>query len=256
MSNPTLSFVCASNNKKTLDEVLLPSLKKQKNQDFELIVVDAKEKGFHSAAETLNYGASLTNGEYICFVHQDIEFLDDCAVDEIISYFENNDFGLAGVAGEISGIMNNKKKCKVISSVIHGPKRIHAGEKLAEVMKANSVDECVMFVKKKSFKGFSDIGPYWHLYGPDYSLKCLENGEIVLLFPINVYHLSIGFCDATYWKALKNITKVYPKEKIIHSCMENWKTGRKLKYSIAYFKLKPFVKKIIFYEKWKHFIKK
>ena len=98
MNNVTLSFICATNDKKTLNEMLISSLKKQINQDFELILVDAKELGFKSAAETLNYGASLANGKYLCFAHQDIEFVDMDAIDKIINYFNTYDFGIAGVA--------------------------------------------------------------------------------------------------------------------------------------------------------------
>ena len=219
MCNTTLSFICATNDTKTLNEMLVASLKKQINQNFELVVVDAKEHGLKSASETLNYGASIANGKYLCFVHQDIEFLNDDAIDKIIDYFDSNDFGIAGVAGETG---KTRKDYTVYSSVVMNEDRKHAGLFLDKQKEAYSVDECVMFVKKEQFKKFDDFGNTWHFYGVEYSLRCIKNNEKVLLFPINVYHKSSGVLNNSYWDTLKLVCKKYKDVKVIKTCCGNF----------------------------------
>ena len=219
MSDVTLSFICATNDKKTLNEMLMASLKKQKNQDFELIVIDAKEHGFKSASETLNYGASIAKGGYLCFVHQDIEFLNNDAVDKIIDYFNSNDFGIAGVAGETG---KTKKEYTVYSSVIMDKERKQAGILLNTQREAYSVDECVMFVKKYQFKQFDNYGDSWHFYGVEYSLRCVKNNEKVLLFPINIYHKSSGVLNNSYWDTLNLVAKKHKDVKVIKTCCGNF----------------------------------
>ncbi len=212
MSEVKLSFICACNNRDTLNKFLIPSLKKQANQAYELIVVDAKEHGFKSAAETLNYGASLTNTDRLCFVHQDIAFLNDDAVDKIIGLFDNEDFGIAGVAGEIG---DTKKTCLSTSSVVMTEKLIRTGLILTKTQEAYAVDECVMFIKKKDFMGFDDFGPTWHFYGAEYSLRCLKNGRKVLAVPIDVYHDSTGDMNDSYWDTLLKVGRRHKDVKTI-----------------------------------------
>lgn len=219
MNNVSLSFICATNDTKTLNEMLITSLKKQNNQDFELIVINAKEHGFKSASETLNYGANIAKGKYLCFVHQDIEFLNDDAVDKIIEFFSNNDFGIAGVAGETG---STKKEFAVYSSIIMGEERTQAGLFLSTLKEAYSVDECVMFVKKNQFKKFDDYGDTWHFYGVEYSLRCIKNNEKVLLFPINIYHKSSGVLNNSFWDTLKQVAKKHKDVKVIKSCCGNY----------------------------------
>lgn len=222
MSEIKLSFICAFNKPDVLNTLLIPSLKKQVNQSYELILVDAKEHGFKSAAETLNYGASLAKTDCLCFVHQDIAFLDDDAVDKIIDLFEANDFGIAGVAGQVG---DKKKNYSVISSVVMTENRIQAGSPLTEKKEAYSVDECLMFIKKSRFMGFDDFGSTWHFYGVEYSIRCLEKGNKVLLVPIDVYHESAGDTNNSYWDTLRKVGKRHKGQRTIKTTCGIYKNG-------------------------------
>ncbi len=224
MNSPALSFICASNDKNVLERMLLASLKKQNNQNYELIIVDAKERGFSSASEALNYGASIAKGRCLCFCHQDIEFLEEDAVDMIIHCFDSCEFAFGGVAG-IASDPSGYKGYRIHSSVTQGDDHHQAGIAINGIEECVVVDECCMFCKKDAFKGFDDYGATWHFYGVEYSQRCQNEGGKVLLFPVSVYHLSTGSVNASFWDTLRKYAKRNKKNKVLVSCCGVWKNN-------------------------------
>lgn len=94
-----ISVVCVYNNEEILKNWLLKSLNSQ-TASYEFIPVNNNEKKFTSAAEALNYGGALANGQYIMFVHQDIDLLSNTFLadaEKILDGLDN--LGVAGVAG-------------------------------------------------------------------------------------------------------------------------------------------------------------
>lgn len=235
-----ISFVCAYNKKNVLEEMLIKSLKKQNNKNYELITVNSKELGFKSASEALNYGFNNATGEYVVFVHQDIEFINNNSIDLIETYCKALDFGIVGVAGA-----TGKKKFKVASSVVMGEKRVHAGDRLNEIIPCYAIDECMMIVKKDKFKGFNNYGKTWHFYGVEYSHRCLKNNEKVLLLPINIYHASDAkSLDESYFDTLYNYGKINKDVKLIRTCCGYFKNNKFLYVYCVYRKIKLKLKRL------------
>ena len=198
-----ISVICAYNNESLLNEMLVESIKKQTYKDYEIIAVDTIKMGFNSAAEALNYGSSISNGEILVFTHQDIELLDENIFYKINGYCNNNDFGLAGIAG-VS--LSNRK---VYSNVLQGEEKTNGGDTIDEIVAVDSCDECFFFVKKNLFHGFEDLGLTWHLYAVEYSLRCINMNESVVVMPFSVFHKSEGELDSSYWKTLTRLGKKY-----------------------------------------------
>lgn len=204
-----ISVICACNNEKIYGEMLLPSILKQTVTDYEVIKINAAEKGLKGAANTFNYGAKQAKGDILLFVHQDVELLSDTFFEELIKYSDENDFAVAGVAG----VAVNEKK--VYSSVVMDVNRVQAGIKNTAVRYVESVDECLFIIKRDNFKGFKDYGT-WHFYAVEYSLRARALGEKAIIFPLEIYHLSPGWSfDASYWQTLKAVEKDFPKLKYI-----------------------------------------
>ena len=240
-----VSIVCPCNNIDILNKILKLSLEKQINQDYELIIVDSKEKGFDSAADALNYGASLAKGKYLVFAHQDISFIENDAIDKIIYYLDNYECGFAGVAGP-----SDKNNYIVSSSVFHGSNHIQVGVKIKDVTEAYSVDECLMFCLKDKFKKFIKYGNTWHLYGVEYSNRCIIEKEKVFLFPIEIYHLSPGTSmNKMYYITLKKYAKKNKNVKIIRTCFGYFKNNCFISFVCNYRIFKMFIKKYIFRRK-------
>lgn len=229
-----ISVICASNKQDILEKMLIPSLKMQINANWELIVIDAKKEGLNSASEALNMGANIAHGDILLFVHQDVEFLRDDVLERLERFCLDYDFGVGGVAGRALN------ETDVYTSVIHGADRKPAGIMIAEPRETDALDECMFFVKKDSFKRFDDLGKTWHFYAVEYSQRCKLSDEKVMLFPLEIYHLSPGWSlDNTYWKTLKSVAKKYKKElKYIVTTMGIFRNSASLPLHIAYRKLK------------------
>lgn len=247
------SVICATNNEEILNSYLLPSLENQDFKNYELILLDAKKLGMHSAAEVLNYGASIAKGEYFIFVHQDIKILFKNGLSNLKNYCDNNNFGILGVAGIFA--VGSKFACE--SSVIQGKKKAQAGDRLNAPREALSLDECFFVIKASSFKQFYIYGKTWHLYCVDYCLSCLENGERVIIYPLDVYHLSPGYSmSPDYLTTLVEVGNRHKNMKVIPSTVACVRNDRFIK---ARFKCKLFNSKLdmIFgITKFKTFVKK
>ena len=51
--------------------------------------MDNTNNDYTSAVEALQLGAKKASGDYLIFIHQDVEFLVPTIVEEIISFFDN-----------------------------------------------------------------------------------------------------------------------------------------------------------------------
>ena len=217
-----ISIICVYNNEKLLNGMLISSLNNQTLLDYELILIDSIKLDFKSASKALNYGYQKAKGDILVFTHQDIELLDDRALEKINDFCLHRSFGLGCVAGV--SISNNK----VYSSVLQGESKTIAGEKSDTIMEVDAADECFFFIKKDSFKGFSCLGETWHLYAVDYSIKCKIKNETIYLLPISIYHLSTGITgiNDSYWNALYKLRKLYKKDvNIIPTVFGSFKTN-------------------------------
>ncbi len=236
-----ITFVCACNNREVCNNMLIKSLKAQNNQNYELIIVDAQKENFTSASETLNYGFSKAKGEYVAFVHQDVELIGNDFVDLLIRYCHENDFGIAGVAGA-----TGTDKFSVFSSVLMGIDRRQAGEKLNCVCECFALDEVLLIVKKDTFVGFNNYGNTWHFYGVEYSYRCHKNGDKVLLFPIPLYHASDAkSLNFSYFDTLLLYAKQNKDIKLIRTCCGYFKNNCLLPFYCFYRKTKLLLKRLL-----------
>ena len=96
-----------------------------------MIIVDNRNRVFHSLPSALNFGAKRANGKYIMFIHQDVSLLGDSWLERVENILDRLDqFGAAGVAGvteknEYKGFLYNSgvlwggtyQKCGASSNV-------------------------------------------------------------------------------------------------------------------------------------------
>ena len=184
-----ISIVCIYNNETLLNDYLLKSLNEQ-TVGFELIKIDNTSGSFKSASEALNYGSKKANGEYIMFVHQDVDLCSSTWLEEAEKMLDSiPNLGIAGVAGM-------KAKKGVLTRIEHGEPPIWAGSILIKKPEeVQTLDECLFIIPKSAFKSLQfdeKICDDWHLYAVDYCLSVKELGYDVYVIPMYVYHLSTG----------------------------------------------------------------
>ena len=91
-----ISIICVYNNKEILENYLLKNLSTQ-SVEYELILIDNTNGKFKSAAEALNYGGKKANGNYLMFVHQDVDLCSNNTLDYIENILESiSNLGIAG----------------------------------------------------------------------------------------------------------------------------------------------------------------
>lgn len=205
-----LSFICASNNKKLYNQCIVPSLKIQKNRDFEIIRVDTAAKHYSSAAAALNDGASRAKGDYFVFLHHDIVIDNERFIDELIEMIKRQPFYVAGVAGA-KGIGVRA----VHTNIVHNDDKIPAGLPCKDIVPMETLDECLFIVPRKIFEkkgGFKEYAPTWHFYCVEMCLWAnKQKKNSVLLFPLKLWHLSMGNpINKSYFQTLRAIQKEYP----------------------------------------------
>ena len=215
-----ISIVCIFNDKKVLNEYLVESLKNQ-TEDYELILVDNTDNKFKSASIALNYGAKNANGDYLMFVHQDVDL---CSkkwlenVGEVLNSISN--LGIAGVAG--------KSKEGVISNIKHGIPPILAGKiQINSPNKVQTIDECLVIIPKSVFdklKFDEEICCDWHLYTVDYCLRLIKMDLDVYVIPNFVYHASAGYSiSKSYFNILEKLLINYKDDyNCIYTTVWDW----------------------------------
>ena len=207
-----------------MDRYLIKSLNKQ-SENYELILVDNRTNKFHSAAAALNFAAKNSKGNYIAFIHQDVElisrnFLKDLEV--MLDGIKNLGIaGMAGVSENIPGVISNIKQGKSSQLV--------SINSIENPIKVQTLDECFLAVPKTVFERlhFDEITcDNWHLYGVDYSLSVITLGYDAYVLPMNIYHRSPGYSmskeyDLTYQKLLKKHQNDF---KWIYTTLGNYNT--------------------------------
>jgi len=161
---------------------LLSSLRRQ-DAKYELILVDNTKGTFKSLPEALNYGGSKAKGEYLMFVHQDVELMGGDwlrRAEELLASI--NDLGVAGVAGvdfngnPVGFIID---RGKFWGSPIKTPKPVM------------TLDEQLIIIPRRVF---SDVkfheGFKWHSWGADMCLRVCSLGLKAYVLPLPVSHNS------------------------------------------------------------------
>ncbi len=224
-----ISIVCVYNNKKILDNLLLKSLAGQ-SSDFELIIIDNTGNRFNSAAGALNHGGTISRGDYIMFIHQDMWLGTKTFIEDAENIMRSvPDAGIAGVAGVDNKSEDWKANVKYSISVFGTPWWDDVGpvKKPEEVL---TLDECLLIVPRPVFDRlkFDDKNfDGWDCYGADYCLAAGDIGLKTYVIPLPCSH-SCMRADYALWefkelhRYQKRLYGKYGKKyNIIHTWMGN-----------------------------------
>ncbi len=235
-----ISIICAFNNKKTLDDHLLNSLKNQ-TKNYELTLIDNTQGKFKSAAEALNHGGNKSKGKYLMFIHQDYELNSAKWLEEVVRTLDAiENLGIAGVAGKNDYYLISKIKTGV-------PPELPGHVPFEEPLKVQTLDECLIIIPKAVFQRikFDEITcDNWHLYATDYCLSVKEAGLDAYVIPMGGYHVSPGysFSEKEYYSTLEKLVKKHKDNyKWIYTTTGSWSTVYPLFLQIFYQKMYYFL---------------
>lgn len=210
------SIVVVYNDKRALTEILLPSIKIQTTKP-EFIPIDNTKGQFKSAAEALNYGGKQAHGEYIMFVHQDVELDSNLWLQNTKQILDSiAKLGIAGVAGMSEKGSNYIERRR---GYISNCGEIW-GEPFEKPEEVQTLDECLLIVPKSVFSKLQfdeETFDGWHLYGVDYCLSVKQMGLKASIIPAFIYHRSpllnveklLRYQKSLYKKHRARIKKIY-----------------------------------------------
>lgn len=209
-----VSLICCYTSEQKVD-YLLQSLKRQ-TIEYEIILINNSQNKFSSAAKALNYGAKKSNSELLMFVHQDIKFKGNDALENLVQKCKVLKLGdVGGVAGPI--LLEGRYK-KTKTNITHSTeeKKYIQSEFIGDYIETESIDECVIIMKKETWRRHpfdENICDHWHFYGVEQCLYARLHGGKIYTFDADINHLSErGSLDKNFYKSLKRIAKKYEKE--------------------------------------------
>lgn len=239
-----ISIIVVYNNERTLNEILLKSLKNQ-TVKFELIKLNNTKGQFKSAAEALNYGGKKAKGKYIMFVHQDVDLSSNTWFEDVEKMLDSiPGLGVAGVAGASEEEHPVESRCRTI--IRHGvpprPVVTTPSNLLKNPEKVQTLDECLVIVPRSVFNVLTfdeEVCDDWHLCAVDYCLSARKLGYDSYVIPMFIYHmstgeltdpfqiiLSLGQYPKGYYQTLKKLLKKHKYQvKQIHTTTGSWTTS-------------------------------
>lgn len=198
------------NNEEQLNSQLLYSLKKQ-TVNIEKILIDNREHQFHCAAEALNYGASLANGDVLIFAHQDI-FIKE--IDGVQRFAQSI---MKCEVGDVIGTQGVREESKVYYSNLTAGEQ-YISSKLHEydehLIQVDCFDEGFFGMKKTTWEKHrfdEEMCDDWHLYAVEMCLYARLQKHKVYIYPLEMHHFSYGKITKAYMYGLKKICNKYRK---------------------------------------------
>lgn len=207
---PLLSLICVYNDQDQYDELVRSTGSLQ--IDIEFVGLDNRSSCWSSAASAYLEGASRASSSVLVFSHQDIRFIDDSFLLELVSELTKDPMQIIGVAGAIP--VDNGHGRKMLSGMYQGSKlmRHHTAFEKTAVM---SLDECLFALGSEVLEEVTFDGKTcdsWHFYAVDMCLQARLKSISSYVIPANVLHLSGGNRDASYYLAQEKIKNKYKED--------------------------------------------
>lgn len=175
--------------------------------ESELIAVDNSLES-RGICAVYNEGASRANYPFVCFVHEDVEFLSqDWGVRALAHFSHDEELALVGLAGSRykaatpSGWHSGDEDDLCIN-VLHGASRARASAAFAKPADSGS-NRCVpvvaldgvwLFARRSAWAAtrFDERIGGFHFYDVDFSLRVARQGKVAVVFDIELLHFSLG----------------------------------------------------------------
>ncbi|SDI90122.1 Glycosyltransferase like family protein [Pseudomonas flavescens] len=175
--------------------------------EYELIALDNSVEG-RGLCEVYNEGASRASHEFICFVHEDVEFLSSGWGQLALSHFAGDaELAMIGLAGSrykarVPSGWHSGDEQDLCINVRHGASRevatlafakpdAHAAASCVPVV---ALDGVWMFVRRSAWAAsrFDERLRGFHFYDVDFSLRVSQVGKVAVVFDIDLLHFSLG----------------------------------------------------------------
>lgn len=214
-----ISIIICSRTK-ILTPGFLENIKSTVGCDYELITIDNSQNQY-SIFEAYNLGIKKSNGEFLCFIHDDIWFhTDNWGVISQNIFNKYNKLGLLGVAGAklktkmMSPWWNCHYNQQVINIIQHNknaePEKTMVGFDENSEAEVVVIDGVFMALRKSMNIRFSEVMAGHHNYDLNISFECKKIGyQIMVTNQILIEHFSSGMLNKDWLSSTYKIHKIY-----------------------------------------------
>ena len=184
-----VSVIIVYTDLQKLEEAKLWLQKQTVWESVELVALDNRENVFSSAAKALNYGAEMSKGEYLVFMHQDVYLWDLNAIDTYRTYLQVHPDTIIGAAGKpVDGEM--------ITDLWETQEKMERGCRAnGKVYEVETLDECMIAMTQQTWRRLlfdEKCCNNWHGYAMDICMANTLAGGQNMMVPLKICHDSLG----------------------------------------------------------------
>jgi hypothetical protein len=166
------------------------------------------QEGFASAAIAYNEAIEKAQTDLIVFAHQDVYFPAEWLTDlnRSLTALENSDpnWGVLGC----SGVSYRDRRAGYVHSVGLGM----LGEPFEQPTPIDTLDECILILRKSSGLRFDPTLPYFHFYGTDICMSAREQKRVCYaISAFSVHNTSYGHLAPEFYKCYWHVKKRWRK---------------------------------------------
>ncbi len=201
---------------------MLDSINGTIGTEYETIVFDNREKKY-GISKAYNEAAKEANGDYLCFVHEDIIIKTHAWGKELVKFAEqDNNCGVIGVAGGKSVIRNSygwwsSPKCiaRIQDGIGTNKRNLCINSDNEIFSRIICLDGVFLFVKKNIWENnkfdeetFKDF----HFYDADFTFSISQKYRNYVYLGMDIHHLSAGNKERTFCENMFLFQKKHKKK--------------------------------------------
>ncbi|MCK0109023.1 glycosyltransferase family protein [Flavobacteriaceae bacterium S0825] len=239
-----ISIIICSRTK-TITPVFLKNIENTVGVNYELIVIDNSENNY-SIFEAYNLGIKKSEGELLCFMHDDVLLHTNNWGTILIDIFNNNkNVGLLGVAGAKvktkmpSPWWNCHYNQQVINIIQHNgsgvPKNTEDGFGENSESEVVVIDGVFMVLKKSIDIMFNENMKGYHNYDLNISFECKKKGyQVLVTNQILIEHFSSGSLNKDWVESSHKLHNIYKSVLPLQVELNSLKKGDEIRNAVSY----------------------
>ena len=203
-----LSVIIVYNDLQKFEEAKLWLDQQTLGDHIQLIALDNRKKRFSSVAKALNYGAEISEGDFLVFMHQDMYLWDLTALDTYRTYLMNHPNTIIGVAG--------RAEHKIVTDIYESKEKLQRSTRAnGQLYEVDALDECLIAMTRQTWERlrFDEVCcDNWHGYALDICIANKLSGYQNVMVPLKVCHESLGNPEAnSFRRTIGRLVRKYRK---------------------------------------------
>lgn len=218
-----ISIIICSRSK-NVDKELRQNIGDTIGTEYEIICIDNSSNQY-SMCSAYNEGVRRANGEYLCFMHEDIRFLSGNWGGVAVRELSNEKVGMIGLIGSTYYDRSMSYWCHSPFCVGHNwvGKEHRVFSKHTTPVDVVTADGLWLVIARDMFRFIrwdEDLFTGFHMYDMDISMQVLKTGRRIRVVPeVEINHWSNGVFSRSFYDACMQFHNKWDKELPVSSVL-------------------------------------